>query len=178
MVNYRRHFVPGGTYFFTVALLDRHSRWLTEYIGLLREAFRDTRAHLAFEIDAIVVLPEHLHTLWTLPPGDDRYPARWQAIKAGFVRGLNKRDLATTRRTDGSALVWQRRYWEHTIRDEADKHRHIDYIHFNPVKHGWVKSVADWPYSSFHRYVREGLLPANWGGTAIMGGPVGEPFED
>lgn len=163
MVNYRRNFVPGGTYFFTVALHDRGARRLTEHAGELRDAFRRILRDRPFRIQAIVVLPEHLHTVWTLPPGDGDYPGRWKAIKSAFTRSLQKTGHPVPMRDDGSALIWQRHYWEHTIRDTDDLQRHIDYLHFNPVKHGWVERVADWPYSSFHRFVRQGSLPEDWG---------------
>lgn len=159
MVNYRRNFVPGGTYFFTVTLRDRHSRQLTHSIGILRQAFRKTLHARPFSCDAIVILPDHIHTIWTLPPGDMGYPGRWKAIKSNFSRGLEKSGIPVEKRQNGSSRVWQRQYWEHTIRDKDDLNRHIDYIHINPVKHGWVKRVADSPYSSFHRFVRQGLLP-------------------
>ena len=179
MVNYRRNFVPGGTYFFTVALRNRHSRQLTRSIGLLREAFRKTLDAKPFQMDAIVILPDHLHAIWTLPPGDVDYPGRWKAIKSNFSRDLGKSGIPVEKRQDGSTLIWQRRYWEHTIRDDDDLHRHIDYIHINPVKHGWVRSVADWPYSSFHRYVKQGLLPLNWASDVHSDATWGEPdFDD
>jgi putative transposase len=179
MVNYRRNFVPGGTYFFTVTIRDRHSRQLTRSIDVLRQAFRKTLDARPFSCDAIVILPDHLHTIWTLPPGDMDYPGRWKAIKSNFSRGLEKSGIPVEKRQDGSSLVWQRRYWEHTIRDNDDLNRHIDYIHINPVKHGWVKHVADWPYSSFHRYVRQGLLPLDWASNTLSDTTWGEPdFDD
>jgi putative transposase len=175
MVNYRRNFVPGGTYFFTVTLRNRHSRQLIQSIGLLRQAFRKTLHTQPFQIDAIVILPDHLHAIWTLPSGDRDYPGRWKAIKSSFSRSLEKSGIPVEKRQDGSALVWQRRYWEHTIRDDDDLNRHIDYIHMNPVKHGLAKRVADWPYSSFHRYVRHGLLPLDWASEVISDTTWGEP---
>ncbi len=112
----------------------------------------------------MVVLPEHLHCIWTLPPGDADYKARWALIKAGFSRTLPGGEYRSdSRRKRGECGLWQRRYWEHVIRDERDFERHVDYIHWNPVKHGWVTRVRDWPYSSFHRYVRGGILPPDWG---------------
>lgn len=179
MVNYRRNFVPGGTYFFTVTLRNRHSRQLTQSIDLLRQAFRNTRSVKPFQVDAIVILPDHLHAIWTLPPGDMDYPGRWKAIKSSFSRNLEKSGIPVEKRQDGSVLVWQRRYWEHTIRDNDDLNRHIDYIHMNPVKHGWAKRVADWPYSSFHRYVRQGLLTLDWASDVVSVTAWGEPsFDD
>jgi putative transposase len=179
MVNYRRNFVPDGTYFFTVTLRNRHSQQLTRSIDLLIQAFRNTLRIKPFSCDATVILPDHLHAIWTLPPGDIDYPGRWKAIKSNFSRGLAKSGIPVEKRHDGSALVWQRRYWEHTIRDNNDLNRHIDYIHMNPVKHGWVKRVADWPYSSFHRYVRHGLLPLDWASNSLSDTIGGEPeFDD
>ncbi|MGZ8946169.1 MAG: REP-associated tyrosine transposase [Methylococcaceae bacterium] len=175
MVNYRRNFVPGGTYFFTVTLRMRNSRRLVESIDLLRLAFRKIREAKPFQIEAMVVLPEHLHSIWTLPPNDSDYPGRWKAIKSVFTRELEKSGVPVIKRKDGSALIWQRRYWEHTIRDLNDLNQHIDYIHFNPVKHGLVTRVVDWPYSSFHRYVRQGLLPPDWAGENVDGMTLGEP---
>lgn len=174
MVNYRRNFVPGGTYFFTVALHDRKSNQLTQSIQLLRQSFRDAIRAKPFRIDAVVILPDHLHTIWTLPQNDWDYPARWKAIKSNFSHRLSKSGILVGKRQDGSMLIWQRRYWEHTIRGEEDLARHIDYIHINPVKHGLVKQVADWPFSSFYRYVKQGLLPGNWAieiTTSVQGEP-------
>ena len=169
MVNYRRNYVPGGTYFFTVTLRDRSSRLLTAHIGLLREAFRVVRSKQPFRIEAVVVLPEHLHTIWTLPGGDDDYPGRWRAIKSAFTRAVVKSGVAVARNENGEYALWQRRYWEHTIADERDFRLHVDYIHFNPVKHGWAKQAADWPYSSFHRHVKLGILPPDWAGGGEEG---------
>lgn len=165
MTNYRRNFVAGGSYFFTVNLADRQSRLLTDNIELLREAFRYTRSRHPFQIEAIVVLPEHIHTIWTLPPDDLDYATRWRLIKTMFSRGLPKGERISHSRCDrGERGIWQRRYWEHTLRDELDFERHADYIHFNPVKHGHVKSATEWPYSSFRRFVELGGCPADWAG--------------
>ena len=169
MVNYRRNLVPGGTYFFTVTLRDRSSRLLIEHIGSLRAAFREVKRKHPFHIDAIVILPEHLHTIWTLPEGDADYPGRWRAIKSAFTHAVVKSGVAVARNEKGEYALWQRRYWEHTIADEDDFRHHADYIHFNPVKHGWVKQVADWPHSSFHQYVKQGMLPPDWAGSAREG---------
>ena len=169
MVNYRRNHLPGGTFFFTVTLGNRSSRVLTEHIELLRAAFRKVQREQPFRIDAVVVLPEHLHAIWTLPPDDDDYPGRWRAIKSAFTRAVVKSGLAVARNAKGEYALWQRRYWEHTIADEEDFQRHVDYIHSNPVKHGWVEGVADWPHSSFHRYVETGILPLDWAGGDTAG---------
>jgi len=159
--------VPGGTYFFTVNLLERRLDTLVRHIDALREAVRKTRRQRPFHIDAWVVLPDHMHCVWTLPPGDDDFSNRWKAIKIRFVQALPRTERRSkVRIAKGERGIWQRRYWEHLIRDDRDFERHVDYIHYNPVKHNHVKRVADWPYSSFHRYVRETLLPADWGGDA------------
>lgn len=165
MVLYRRNWVAGGTYFFTVTLRDRSSKVLIQHVGLLREAFRTVRMQRPFTIDAIVILPDHLHTLWTLPEGDADYSGRWRAIKSGFTRSLLATGVSINRDDRGEYRLWQRRFWEHTIRDDRDFANHVDYCHWNPIKHGLVNHLSDWPYSSFHRYVRLGLLPSDWAGT-------------
>jgi len=111
-----------------------------------------------------VILPDHLHAVCTLPAGDDDFSGRWRRIKGHFSKRTIQSGAAIKRRPNGELALWQRRFWEHTIRDDNDFTRHVDYIHFNPVKHGLVLRVLDWPYSSFHRYVRQGLLPKDWGG--------------
>ena len=174
MTNYRRNFLPGASYFFTVNLADRRLRLLTENIGALRFAFRETRARHPFAIDAIVILPDHLHAIWTLPEGDADFALRWRLIKSGFSRALPRGEaISQSRAEKGERGIWQRRYWEHTLRDEADFARHMDYIHFNPVKHGHVTRVRDWPHSSFHRIVRLGICPPDWAGDA---GEIGAGF--
>lgn len=172
MTQYRRDLTAGGTYFFTVNLAERKSSRLTEEIGSLRSAFRAVRAKRPFAINAIVVLPDHLHTIWTLPNDDVDYALRWRLIKTLFSRAqpANERRSAS-RQSKGERGIWQRRYWEHRIRDEADLAAHIDYIHINPVKHGHARRVRDWPWSSFHRYVRVGNLPVDWAGESIRISP-------
>lgn len=170
MSSYRRARVPGATYFFTVNLRDRQSDLLVREIELLRATVRATRERHPFHIDAWVVLPEHMHCLWTLPPGDADFIRRWQIIKAGFSRrlpGQGSPNRAQAAR--GERGIWQRRYWEHLIRDDEDYRRHFDYIHINPLKHGLVVHVQDWPFSSFHRAVRDGLYPADWAGGIALG---------
>jgi putative transposase len=165
MTSYRRNFVPGGSYFFTVNLADRRLSLLTGHIGLLRHAFRETRARHPFTIEAVVVLPDHLHAVWTLPEGDADFALRWRLIKSAFSRALPGGEHVSASRVEkGERGIWQRRYWEHTLRDEDDYARHVDYIHFNPVKHRHVTCVKDWPHSSFHRMVRAGIYPEDWGG--------------
>jgi putative transposase len=170
MTDYRRCRVPGGTYFFTVNLADRRRRLLTDHIDTLRQAFRDVRnAHL-FTIHAVVILPEHIHCLWELPAGDSDYSTRWRQIKSAFSKALPKVERISASRAKKHAHAhWQRRFREHTVRDDAGYATRFDYIHFNPVKHGWVEPVRDWPYSSFHRYVQLGVYPLDWGGEGVTG---------
>jgi putative transposase len=138
-----------------------------DHIAVLRVAFRRELQRHPFRIEAIVVLPDHLHCIWTLPAHDADFPGRWRRIKSAFSSALPKTErISSSRRMKNERGVWQRRYWEHLIRDERDFNAHVDYIHFNPVKHQHVKRAADWPYSSFHRYVREGLISADWGTDA------------
>ena len=161
MVLYRRNFLPGGTYFFTVTLADRQAALLTDRIDALGAAFRQCRAAHPFETLAIAVLPVHLHCVWTLPEGDADHAIRWSLIKRGFTRRQHHEGPTPSRARKG---VWQTRYREHTVRDELDLQRHIDYIHFNPVKHGHARRAVDWPHSSFRRYVQQGWLAADWAG--------------
>ena len=164
MVRYRRNFLAGGTFFFTATLADRTSSGLTDYVAALRSAVQLTRRQHPFTIDAVVVLPDHLHIIMTLPQEDADFPTRWQLIKRRFTAAVAKAGSPVLRHRNGEYALWQRRFWEHTIRDQKDFERHVDYIHFNPVKHGLVARVRDWQYSSFHRYVRRGILPEDWGG--------------
>jgi putative transposase len=167
MSNYLRYRVHGGCYFFTVNLLERNKHLLTEHIGLLRHAFRTVKQKHPFYIDAIVILPEHLHCILTLPEGDDNFSGRWRAIKKIFSKQLPITEYrSNVRMKRHERGIWQRRFWEHVIRDEIDYRQHIDYIHYNPVKHGWVMRVKDWPYSSFHRFVEQGIYSIEWG-TAV-----------
>ncbi|ABA57281.1 Protein of unknown function DUF1568 [Nitrosococcus oceani ATCC 19707] len=163
MPRYLRACVPGGTFFFTVALLERQSHLLTEHIDDLRLAFADARRRRPFTIEAIVILPDHLHCLWTLPPGDSDFSVRWHDIKARFSARIPPGERLSARRLKKSERgIWQRRFWEHVIRDERDFWLHGDYIHYNPVKHGHTEKAADWPYSSFQRFVQRGFYPLNW----------------
>jgi putative transposase len=167
MSNYRRTFVAGGRYFFTVNLAYRRPGLLTENIGLLRAAFRCVRARHPFAIEAAVILPDHLHAIWTLPEEDEDFALRWRLIKSAFSRGFPRGErISASRAGKGERGIWQRRYWEHTLRDENDFVRHLDYVHFNPVKHGHATRVQDWPYSSFHRWVQLGAYPEDWAGDA------------
>lgn len=175
MSNYRRNRVPGGTYFFTVNLLERSNTLLVDQVDALRDAVRKVRAARPFHIDAWVVLPDHMHAVWTLPPDDTNYSARWKAIKIVFAKSLPKTEsLSPVRATKGERGIWQRRFWEHTIRDERDYAVHVDYVHINPLKHGLVDCVADWPYSSFHRWVTQGAYAADWAGQGVAELAAGE----
>jgi len=165
MSRYRRYFVQGGTYFFTVTLVDRSSGLLVQHIDLLRQVYDDVRRRLPFETDAICILPDHLHAIWSLPEDDSDFPRRWSLIKSRFSRALppaRERSASKTARREKG--IWQRRYWEHAIRDDDDFARHVDYIYYNPVKHGLVPKVSDWAHSSFQRDVARGLVPEDWGG--------------
>jgi putative transposase len=171
MTNYRRNPIPGGSYFFTVTLDDRCSRLLIDHIDVLRAAFRHVLARHPFTVAAIVVLPDHLHAIWTLPEQDADFALRWRLIKSGFSRALpGGEPVSRSRAEKGERGIWQRRYWEHTLRDDSDVERHFDYIHYNPVKHGHVHQACDWPYSSFHRMVRLGVYPRDWGGDVQESG--------
>jgi putative transposase len=163
MPNYRRILVPGGCYFFTVNLLDRNSHLLIEHIDSLRIAVRDTRRNYPFRIDAMVILPDHIHAIWTLPDGDADFSARWRSIKVRFSKAIPKAErLDAVRIARGERGIWQRRYWEHVICDERDLNNHIDYCWFNPVKHGLVANVEDWPFSSFHQDHRDEPKPGDF----------------
>ena len=166
MPDYRRNRIAGGSYFFTVNLSDRSSDLLLTRIDALRDAVRATRKRHPFHIDAWVVLPDHMHCLWTLPPQDSDFPSRWQMIKASFSHSVphpqTPRASLLRKREAG---IWQRRYWEHTIRDDQDYAAHMDDIHFNPVKHRLASHPADWPFSSFGRCVALGIYPPDWAVT-------------
>lgn len=170
-MRYRRSRASGGTFFFTVVTYERRNTLcLPENIILLENVFSEVKAKHPFEMDAFIILPDHVHCIWTLPPDDNDFSMRWMLIKSNFsrmckeVKGpANKNRLNKRKRS-----VWQRRFWEHEIRDERDLKAHIEYIHYNPVKHGLAKSPADWAYSSFHRYVRSGIYEKGWGADCEM----------
>lgn len=187
MSTYRRAAVPGATYFFTVALADRRSSALTDRVDALRSACAATLREHPARVEAMVVLPDHLHAVWRLPEGDADFPIRWRKLKARFTRAAGMVGESPTLRGEpegpranpwprsaskarkGERGLWQRRYWEHLIRDDEDWRRHIEYCWINPVKHGLVRRVRDWPYSSFHREVRRGLVPEDWAGEMPEG---------
>jgi putative transposase len=151
-------------FFFAVVLADRSSYLLTREIDRLRRAYRLVQERRPFETIAICILPDHLHALWALPEHDSDFAGRWSLIKSGFSRGIEAEPRSQSHASKREKGIWQRRYWEHAIRNDADLERHVDYIHFNPVKHGCSARVVDWPHSSFHRFVGRGLLAADWGG--------------
>lgn len=162
MPEYRRAFQPGGTFFFTVVTHERRPifRSLTAR-RLLLEVIEEIRNETTFNVNEHVILPDHLHSIWLLPDNDSDFSTRWSRIKRLFT----KRWLAQTGREEPISAsrakhrergVWQRRFWEHTIRDEDDMIRHVDYIHFNPVKHGLVECPHAWPHSNFERWVQVG----------------------
>jgi len=172
MPNYLRADASGATYFFTVNLQDRGSRLLVDQVAALRACFKEVWQRHPFRIDAIVILPEHIHALWTLPVDDRDFSTRWMLLKQSFTRKVVHDQAESGGKAERT--LWQRRFWEHQIHDDEDFARHVDYIHFNPVKHGWVLRARDWPYSSLHRYVREGQLPQDWGIDAAIEGRFGE----
>jgi putative transposase len=176
MSQYRRAKIKGGTFFFTATLADRSCDLLVQHVDLLRRVYGAVQQRHPFDTLAICVLPDHLHAIWSLPENDADFSLRWTCIKSGFSRGLASAPVRSAskiaKREKG---IWQRRYWEHLIRNESDLERHVDYIHFNPVKHGLVSRVADWPHSSFHNYVLRGVLSADWAGDMREGlGSFGE----
>lgn len=174
MTNYRRLRFAGGSYFFTVNLADRRSTLLVDRIDTLRQACRAVLADHTVRIDAMVILPGHLHAVWTLPPSDADFSIRWKKIKTAFTKavgGTGPRSRSIVLK--GEKGLWQRRFWEHAIRDDADFERHVAYCWCNPVKHGLVGRVADWPYSSFHRDVRRGIVAEDWV-TTVPEGEFGE----
>ncbi len=170
MSNYRRAKTIGGTYFFTLVTYRRRRILANEQCRKwLRDAIEKTRVNYPFSIDAWVLLPDHLHCVWTLPKEDDDFSIRWNLIKGRFSRSardsLRLREWMTSSKIKHrESTIWQRRFWEHEINSERDYRRHVEYIHYNPVKHGLVKRVRDWPYSTFARYVANGIYPIDWGG--------------
>lgn len=172
MADYRRCYVPGGSFFFTV-VTERRAAILGNDLArdCLRAAFRDGQQRWPFRVDALVMLPDHLHAIWTLPPDDADYSKRWGAIKKHFTQswlavGGNEQPLTDSRHRYRRRGVWQRRFWEHTLRDERDYARHFDYLHYNPVKHGLTDCPAHWPYSTFHHWVERGAYDRQWGCAA------------
>ena len=165
MSQYKRTYIPGGSYFFTLVAHQRKLLFNTEEnISILRNAIKKIKNTRPFNLEAIVILPDHLHCIMQLPENDVDYSSRWREIKKSVSIQIHPESNARNERP-----VWQRRFWEHTIRDEEDWHRHMDYIHYNPVKHGYVKNVKDWPWSSFEKMVEKGLYDLNWGANEPEG---------
>ena len=167
MPEYRRVWVPGGTYFFTVNLLGRKNNdLLVRNINSFREIVKKVRKNHQFEIYGWVVLPDHIHCIMSLPKNDSDFATRWRLIKAGFSKQLPKNErVSASRIKRGERGIWQRRYWEHLIRDQSDFNAHMDYIPINPVKHGLVNQVKDWPYSTFHKLIEQGVYESDWAGS-------------
>jgi putative transposase len=172
MTRYRRLHAPGATYFFTLTTQARRALLTSNAVRMaLRGAIAEVRSNAPFAVCAWVLLPDHLHCIWELPDGNADYGKRWSIIKrrvtqvcAAELEDAGERRISQIKRREGS--LWQRRFWEHRIRDENDFARHMDYIHFNPMKHGYVQRVADWPYSTFHRYVKTGVYAPDWAGDS------------
>ena len=164
--NYRRARIAGGTFFFTVVTYGRFPRLASDSaVSLLRRSFEAVMARHPFTIDAMVILPDHLHCIWTLPEADSDFSTRWRLVKAGFSRayaGSTIEPVSLSRLKKSETDLWQRRFWEHSLRDEKDFETHCDYIHYNPVKHGLVRSPADWKHSTFREFVARGVYPADW----------------
>ena len=185
MPEYRRSFVPGGTYFFTLVTYQRQRILCDDVVRFaLREAIDSTRKHYPFTIDSWVLLPDHLHCILTLPEGDKSYSRRWSMIKRLVTQRLGgahsapygdrnvgcaarTNPVSTSRLKRRESNIWQRRFWEHQIHNEKDLNHYRDYLHWNPVKHALVPQVCAWPYSTFHRFVNEGFYERHWGGSGI-----------
>ena len=165
-MEYRRLWHAGGTYFFTVNLLQRRNNdLLVQHIDALRASVAKVKKRHPFIIHAWVVLPDHFHCVIELPDGDSDFATRLRLIKSGLSRALPKVEFrSAVRHARDERGIWQRRFWEHLIKSDVDFQAHMDYVHINPVKHGLVKCVADWPHSTFHRWVRLGVYPADWAG--------------
>ncbi len=170
-MKYRRAFIPGGSFFFTVVTEGRRPVFASDdVVEVLRCAFRSVRNSRPFKIEAMVVMPDHLHCIWTLPPDDPDFATRWRLIKTWFTKHASPslRFVSNpARAAKGEQALWQRRYWEHLLRDENDYARHVDYIHYNPVKHGLAASAIDWPYSSFRSHIEAGVYQPDWGQSGI-----------
>ena len=166
-MKYRRSRANGATFFFTVVTYKRKKiLCFNENTTLIKKAFKHVALKRPFKTDAFVMLPDHIHCIWTLPDGDNGYSTRWSLIKEYFTKRCNakfKNDQNDSMKKKGLQSVWQLRFWEHQIRDDRDYAVHVEYIHYNPVKHGYVKSPKDWEYSSFHRYVKQGVFDIDWG---------------
>lgn len=179
MPEYRRHYQQGGSYFFTVVTHHRRLILLNDDIRIaLRASIAEVHQTLPFKVDAWVLLPNHLHCIWTLPENDDNYSLRWLLIKRGVSKRctqyLDVKKQSASRKSRHESTIWQRRFWEHSIRDENDFAACINYVHINPVKHGYVKRVVDWEYSTFHRYLKLGMYDETWGSDVELPDDFGE----
>jgi len=169
MSDYRRSHLPGGTFFFTVITYNRVPLFANQCARTtLHNAWQMVQKKYPFTVDALCLLPNHIHCIWTLPEYEKNYPKRWKAIKAHFTRLYKQNhpkqaEPNLSRQRKGEAAIWQRRYWEHTIRDDQDYINHFDYIHYNPVKHGYVRRPGDWPWSTYHKYFVAGYYDKEWG---------------
>jgi putative transposase len=166
-MRYRRAKTPGGSYFFTVVTHQRRPILIKpSNVEALRKALATVMQRHPFRIDAFVLLPDHLHCIWTLPPSDNDFSSRWRLVKSSFSRTcFDQSKVSPARARKQERGIWQQRFWEHFIRDENDFLHHVEYIHYNPVKHGLVKSPSEWPHSSFHRDVNAGDYPVTWGAS-------------
>ena len=177
MPNYRRNRVDGGCFFFTLNLLERHNnQLLTQNIHILRDVVKRIQKKHPFHIDGWVILHEHMHFIWTLPPDDSDYSTRIRLLKTLFTKEIPRTERRSDVRVKNNERgIWQRRFWEHTIRDESDYAAHMDYLHYNPVKHGLVANVVDWPYSTFHKLVKSDVYSRDWGrcNENVMAGEPG-----
>jgi putative transposase len=174
-MRYRRIRAPGAAYFFTVNLANRSSSLLIERIDALRNAVRHVKAHYPFDIVAWTVLPDQMHAIWRMPDHDSDYSKRWRLIKQHFSKSIEQKEIISiSRQYKGERGIWQRRFWEHQLRDERDIQNHLDYVHINPVKHGHATRASDWPYSSIHRYIRQGIISPDWACEPEDIGPKGE----
>ncbi len=171
-MNYRRNYQAGGYYFFTVVTHNRQPI-LIDNINVLRDAFRYVMHKHPFQIDAIVILPDHLHTIWQLPANDTNYSLRWSLLKRHFSTHFPPSEVSVSKQKRREKGIWQRRFWEHTLRDEDDWQRHMDYLHYNPVKHGFVDTPLEWEFSSFKREISRGFYVADWGKNGAPGTIVG-----
>ena len=174
-MRYRRSNVPGATYFFTLNLAERHKTLLVDRVDALRAVVKTVKQRHPFYIDAMVIMPDHLHAIWTLPEGDTDFSTRWGLIKSGFSRGVETTEkISASRRSKGERGIWQRRFWEHQIMNDEDYQHHIDYIHYNPVKHGYVTKPSAWRWTSLHRYIKQGVVAEDWAVEVQSKGSFGE----
>jgi putative transposase len=170
-MQYRRAYINGSSYFFTVVTEGRQKLFVNEMnVDILRQAFSHVMNKRPFVIDAAVILPDHIHCIWTLPPDDANFSIRWRLIKSRFTKHCDnkykiKPNLSRIRKNEQA--IWQHRYWEHLLHDELDFENHVNYIHYNPVKHGYVNKASNWKFSSIHRYIKQGIISDNWGSLGV-----------